>query len=172
MLHFCVCPKLTRYSCVCRSLEARLHILPPTLWLLMAWVIFWFSVLYGLLLRAGFCWIVGSSSFILLFYSFLQSCYHVLPYHSIIPAVMLFDQSLLALFWVCCLFFSQWLNMIIGLFITLLVGSCVPFISSWASLAHLLSLGILYPFSAFPWAFTNSFGLPWPNYLILHPWGS
>lgn len=23
----------------------------------------------------------------------------------------------------------------------------------------------------FPWAFTNSFGLPWPNF-ILHPWGS
>ena len=64
--------------------------------------------------------------------------------------------------------------MVIGLFITLLVGSCVPFISSWASLAHLLSLGFIDPFpnSAFPWAFTNSFGLPWPSYLILHPWGS
>ena len=65
--------------------------------------------------------------------------------------------------------------MIIGLFITLLAGSYVPFISSWASLAQLLfSLGILDPFSnpAFSWAFTNSFGLPWPNYLILHPWGS
>ena len=48
------------------------------------------------------------------------------------------------------------------------------FFPLWASLAHLLSLGILCPFSnsAFSWAFTNSFGLPWPSYLILHPWGS
>ena len=39
----------------------------------------------------------------------------------------------------------------------------------WASLAHLLSLGFLGPFInfAFPWAFTNFIGLPWPNYLIL-----
>ena len=43
-----------------------------------------------------------------------------------------------------------------------------------ASLAHLLSLGILGHFSnsAFPWAITNSFGLPRPNFFILHPWGS
>ena len=64
--------------------------------------------------------------------------------------------------------------MVIGPFITLLAGSCVPFISFWASLAHLLSLGFLghFPNSAFPWVFTNSFGLIWLNYLILHPWGS
>ena len=63
--------------------------------------------------------------------------------------------------------------MIIKLFITLLVGSCVLFISFWASLTHLLSLGILDPFSnsAFPWIFTNSFELSWPNYFILHLWG-
>ena len=32
-------------------------------------------------------------------------------------------------------------------------------------------LAFLGPFSnsAFSWAFTNSFGLPWPNYLISHP---
>ena len=74
-------------------------------------------------------------------------------------------------FCACCLFFSQWLSKVIGLFTTLLAGSYIPFISSWASLAHLLSLGFLGPFpnSAFPWVFTNSFGLLWPNYLILHP---
>ena len=40
---------------------------------------------------------------------------------------------------------------------------------SWASLAHLLSLGFLNPFTnfAFPWAFTNFIGLPCLNYLIL-----
>ena len=53
------------------------------------------------------------------------------------------------------------------------VGSFGPFLSPWASLAHLLSLGVFNPFSnsAFPWAFNNSFGLPYPNYHILHPWG-
>ena len=38
-------------------------------------------------------------------------------------------------------------------------------------MAHLLSLSP-FPSFAFPWAFTNSFGLPWPNYLVFHPWGS
>ena len=62
----------------------------------------------------------------------------------------------------------------LGFVISLLVGSFVSVISSWVSLAHLLSLGILNPFSSsvFPWVFTNSFRLPWSNYLILHPRGS
>ena len=68
-------------------------------WLLMAWAIFWFPILYGLLLLgARLCLIVGFSSFSLLFCSFLQSCYHFLPYHFAIPVVMLFDLSLLGLF--------------------------------------------------------------------------
>ena len=63
--------------------------------------------------------------------------------------------------------------MTIGSFITLLAGFSVPFASSWASLAHLLSLGFLgsFPNSAFPWAFTNFFGLLRLNYLIPHLWG-
>ena len=34
-------------------------------------------------------------------------------------------------------------------------------------------LGFLGPFPIFalPWAFTEFFGLPWPNYIIPHPWG-
>ena len=58
--------------------------------------------------------------------------------------------------------------MVIGLFVTLLAGSCVPF-----PLGH--SWPIYFPWASsalsnfvFPWAFTNSFGLPWPNYFILH----
>ena len=85
--------------------------------------------------------IVGSSSFSLLFYSFLQSCYHFLPYRFAIPTVMLFDLSLLGLFGpssYSSLNDSIWS---IRFFITLLVGSFVPF-SPWASLAHLLSLGL------------------------------
>ena len=61
----------------------------------------------------------------------------------------------------------------LGFLVMLFAGSCVPF-SFWASLPHLLSLGLFGPFpnSAFPWAFTNSFGLAWPNNLIFHPWSS
>ena len=59
--------------------------------------------------------------------------------------------------------------MFIGPFLTLFVGSCVSF-PSWASLAHLLSLGYLSPF---PILFSHGplltlFGLPWPNYFILY----
>ena len=99
MLYFCICPKLACRSCVYRGLEARLHILPPPLWLLMAWAIVWFPILYGPLpLGVMLCWIVSFSSFSLLFYSFLQSCYHFLLYHSAILAMMLFDPNLLGLF--------------------------------------------------------------------------
>ena len=39
----------------------------------------------------------------------------------------------------------------------------------WASLAHLLALGFLGPFTnfVFPWAFTDFIGFPQPNYFIL-----
>ena len=47
-------------------------------------------------------------------------------------------------------------------------GLLCPFLP-WASLAHLLSLGFLGPFTnfVFPWAFTDFIGLPRPNYFIL-----
>ena len=43
------------------------------------------------------------------------------------------------------------------------------FFFSLASLARLLPLGFLIPFtnSVFLWAITNFIGLPWPNYFIL-----
>ena len=49
------------------------------------------------------------------------------------------------------------------------MGSRVPFIFLWASLAHLLALDFLGPFTnfVFPWAFTGFIGLPRPNYFIL-----
>ena len=87
---------------------------------------------------------------------------------------MLFDPSLLGLFGPAT--YSSLNDSIwsFGLCITLLVSSFVPFIFSWAFLANLLSLGFFGPFpnSVFLWAFTNSFGLPWSNYLILYPWDS
>ena len=52
--------------------------------------------------------------------------------------------------------------MVIGPFITLLEGSYVPFISSWASLVHLLFLGFLglFPNSIFPWLLLIPLGFP------------
>ena len=47
--------------------------------------------------------------------------------------------------WACCLFSSQWLSVFTGSFLTLFAGSYVPF-PSWASIAHLPSLGFLGPF--------------------------
>ena len=59
--------------------------------------------------------------------------------------------------------------MFTGPFLTLFVGSYVPF-PSWASLAHLLSLGYLSPFPILlsHGPLLTLFGLPWPNYFILY----
>ena len=139
-------------------------------WPLMAWTIFWFPILYGLLpLGAGLCLIVD---FFLSAYSFTPFVVLLpfLPYHSAIPAVMLFDPCLLDLFhWIYTHVTLGFLDPLYCLWAPL-----THLLSSWASLTHLLSLGILglFPNSAFSWAFTNSFRLSWPNCLILHPWGS
>ena len=54
----------------------------------------------------------------------------------------------------------------------------------WVFLTHYIACGLIWPISftlgivspfsnsAFPWASTNSFGFPWPNYHIFHHWGS
>ena len=49
------------------------------------------------------------------------------------------------------------------------MGSYVPFVFLWASLAHLLVLDFLGPFTnfVFSWAFTDFIGFSWPNYFIL-----
>ena len=103
---------------------------------------------------------MGFSFFNPLFCSFLQSCYHFLLHYSAIPAVMSFGPSLLEFFGPAACSSLNDLAWSLGfIFVTLLAGSCVPFISSWASLAHLLSLGFLrlFPNSTLPWSFTNSF---------------
>ena len=147
MLHFCVCLKSACCSCVHHALEARLHILLSILNFLWCELFSDFSFFYGLLLLgAGLCLIVGFSFFNPLFHSFLKSYYHFLLHYSAIPTMISFDPSLLGFFGPAAyssLDDSIWS---LGFFITLLAGSYVPFISSWASLAHLLSLGILSPF--------------------------
>ena len=90
------------------------------------------------------------------------------------PAVMLFNPSLLGLFGpTACSFLndSVWpLGFLLHhlrapvshLF---LLGHPWPIYFPWVSLALFLTL---HSYGLF----TNSFGLPWPNYLIPHPWGS
>ena len=112
-------------------------------WLLMAWAIIWLPILYGLfLLGVGLCLIVGFSSFSPFFCSFLQSCYHFLPYCSAIPTVMLFDPSLRGLFG--------------------LAAYSSPNDSAW-SLGFLLHCLRALVFHLFP------LGHPWP---ICFPWAS
>ena len=167
--------KLVYCSCVCHGLEVYLCILLLILDLLWRELFsdspFFISLLLS---RAEPCLIVGFPSFS----SFFAPSVILLPfwsYHFAVPAMVLFDQCLLGLFWACCMFISQLVTMTqyshwiytscyFGLSwpITLLVGSFGPFLPPWASLAHSLSLGILGPFSnsAFTWVFTNSFRLP------------
>ena len=86
---------------------------------------------------------------------------------------MLFNLSLLSLFGFAIYSFLDDLVWSLGL---LLHGLRTP-------ASHLFPPGrpwpIYFPWassalsnSASPWDFTNSFGLSWPNYFILHPWGS
>ena len=130
-------------------------------WLLMLWAIFWFPILYGLLLLgAGLRLIVGFSSFSLLFYS-LSSLATILAIplcHSCCDVIWL---QLVGPLWACCLFFSQWLNMVIEFILMLFWAFLLHCL--WAPLSHLFLLGHSWPFffsSVFPWVFTNSFGLP------------
>ena len=135
-------------------------------WPLIAWTIFWFPILYGLLpLGDRLCLIVDFSSFSLLFCSFCSL--------ATIPAIPLCHSYCDVIWPILARPFSLDLySCYFGLScpIILLVGSFVSFPPPWASSTHLLSLGILDSFSnsTFPWAFTNSLGLLWPNYHILH----
>ena len=80
-------------------------------WPLMAWTIFWSSILYGLLpSRAGPCLIAGFSLFSPLFAPSIN-LQPFMPCYSVIPAVVLFDSCLLGLFWACCVLFFHLITM-------------------------------------------------------------
>ena len=127
-----------------------------------------------LLLRAGPYLIVGFPLFSQ-FSAPSVTLLSFLPYHFVIPAVVLFDPCLPGLFWAYCMFFFQWLSIVIGFILILLWAFLIHYIACGLIcpisffldiLGPFASLGILGPFSnsTFPWVFTNSFGLPWPNY--------
>ena len=125
-------------------------------WLLMAWTVFWPSLLHGLLPpRVGPCLIVGLAlSFSPLFVPSV-SLPMFLPCHSIIPIAVLFNPCLLCLFQAYYMDFLQWPSILIGFIlmplwgffwpIMLVLGSFGPFLPPWASLVYFLPFGILDP---------------------------
>ena len=154
-----VCPKSAYYSCVCHGW--------PTQSAIHFWIFSSSPFLYGLPhLRARPCLMVDFTFLQPTLFSATISCHTTLSFllRSCCP-------NPTGPLWACHLFFSQWPSTAIDSFITSLAGSCVPFVFFWASLAHLLSLDFLSHFLdlAFQWAFTEFFGLPRPNYIILHP---
>ena len=163
VLHFCVWLKLVCYSCVCHGLKVRLRILPLILDLLWC-ELFWSSILYGLLPpRAGPFLIVGFLPFSPLFAPFIGLPVF-LPCHYVIPAMALFDPCLLGLIRPTVYSSLNWLqcpNMAIEFILMLLSAFLIHYITCGLIWPISLSLGNLDPFSnsAFPWAFTNSFGL-------------
>ena len=87
---------------------------------------------------------------------------------------MLFDPILLDLFGPTVYSSPNgpvWPLVLLLHYLRVLVSHLLPLRHPWPTC---FSLGFLGPFpnSAFPWSFTNFFGLPQPNYLIPHPWGS
>ena len=85
------------YSCVRHGQEAHLHVLPSILDFLWRKLFFDFPSFHGLLplgLALFDCGLFFIQPVLLLFSAVL----HFLPYHSVIPTVMLFDPSLLGLF--------------------------------------------------------------------------
>ena len=109
----------------------------------------------------------------------------LLPFHSVIPVMLLFDSCLLGLFWACYMFslhlilvaqYYHWAS------IHAVLGFLGPFHHFWASLAHFIILGILDPFHFLrhprpipilhsQWLLLSILGFPGPNYHILYFWG-
>ena len=157
---FHICPKSACCSCVCRDWPAQSAV--------RFWLFSDFPFLYGL----PYSGLGLACRWALLFFNppfFLLPSLTTPLYHSCYEVVL--PQSGWASL-ACHLSFSQWPSTAIDSYIISLTGSCVPFVFPWTSWVRLLSLGFLGPFLnfAFPWAFTEFFGLPWPNYIIHHPW--
>ena len=104
-----------------------------------------------------------------------------LPCHCIASAMISLNLCLLSLLWACHVYsFPQ--------FTLPSISTRLVLISFWASSGHFIHLGILGSFHSFghprpvsfiraslapliltfPWAFTKSLGLPWPDYHILY----
>ena len=114
-------------------------------WLLLAWVVFQSAILYNVLLSGvGPCWIMGLSSPRPSLCSLRGLVSIFLSYHSAISAVILIDSILLASLGLP--FISLPMTQCVHWVFSYIVCGLLCPISSWASLAHLLSLGFLDPF--------------------------
>ena len=175
----CVRQKLVCCSCVCHGLKAYLCILLLILDLLWRKLFSDFPFFTGMLLSRARPYLIVSFP---LFSPFFTPSIILLPFIPLCYSCRgviwsMFAGLLLGLLPVLFLMtqYGHWIYTYATLgFLDSLHYLWAPlshFFPLWASLTHLLSLDILGPFfnSAFPWAFTNSFGLPQPNYLILHP---
>ena len=150
---FHMCPKSVCCPFVCRGLKACL----PSIF---------FDLLCGLLFDSSLLFGVGPYLMMDLIFPWRTSWFPSFP--AILFRYSYYNDSILpGLFRPAAYSFPQWLGMATGFSYLWVPVSLLS--SSWASLAHLLSLSFLGSFtnSAFSWAFTNFIGLPRPNYLIL-----
>ena len=180
-----MCPWLVCCLCVCHDLKARLHILLLVLdFLWCEWVSEPSFFMSHFLPRLDLAWLWDFPSLICslpLFTGLLA----LLPCHSIISVVLLFDPYLLGLFWAYCMFFL-FLILVAQYYywasIHAVLGFLGPFHCFWASLAHFISLGILGPFHFLrhprPIPILYSYGpliillgFPDTDYHILYSWG-
>ena len=172
MLHFYVCPKFACCSCVHYGQEACLHILPSILDFLWRELFSDFPSFYGLLpLGLHFVWLWA---FLHLARSFTLFCSLAFPavsfYYSYCDVIWPKPTGPFGFSAYSSLNDSVWsLGFLLHYFrapVSYLFppGHPWPIYFPWAS-------SVLSNF-VFPWAFTNSFGLPRPNYFILHPWGA
>ena len=135
------CPLCLPWS---ESLFAHLVTHP---WLLMAWAIFWFLILYGPFpLGAGLCLIVSFFFLrpILLFLFAVLLPFPVVPFcHSCCGIIW---PQPAGPFWACCLFLSQWLNVVIWALYYMACGLFCP-------IYFLLCIIGPFAFLRLPWPF-------------------
>ena len=137
-------------------------------WPLVAWIFPWTFILYVLLPSRARPYFIVAYSFSNPFFASFTDLLALLPCHSVIPIVLLFNLRLLGLFWTCCMLNSSGPVLSLGWYSCYFLGFLDPFHCFWAPLAHLILLGILdsFPFLGHPllWAFAKSFGLLRPKF--------
>ena len=144
MLHFRVRQKLVHCSRICHGLEVHLCIMSLILDLLWRELFFDFPFFISLLLSRVRPYLIVGFPLFSLFFALFVILLSLLPYHSTIPAVVLFDPCLLGLFWACCIFFSQLVTMTQyghWIYTHATLRFLDPLHCLWAPLSHFFLLG-------------------------------
>ena len=162
------CPLLMRLPWS-RGLSVHSTVHP---WPLIAWIVFWFLIFYGLLLSRVRLYLIMGFSFFSLVFAFFVVLLPFLSCHSAIPTVVLCSivhgslcpSMVIRLTYVTLGFLDPLYCLWTPLAHFFLLEHPWPICFPWASSAHLLSLGILGSFSnfTFPWTFTTLLGFPSP----------